>query len=69
MKTIKQQLLMAGMVEEDFSNHYSDLYVRVTPISKSFVAAYEFKNLVTMFIDNIEHVPFYEIPFAYCKED
>ena len=20
-------------------------------------------------IDNIEHVPFYEIPFAYCKED
>ena len=66
--TIKQELIHIGMKETDFDHHCSDLYVRVTPISKAFLATYKYKNMVTVFIDNIEHVPFYEIPFAYKEE-
>lgn len=49
----------------DIDHHESDLYLRITPISKKLIREYEFKNQVHVFRDNIEHVLWYEIPFAY----
>ena len=57
-----------GMKEEDFSRYESDLYVRVTPISTKFLETYQFKGQVERFTDNIEHVSFYDFPFAAMKE-
>lgn len=42
----------------------SDLYLKVTPVSKELVAQYKFKHQVTTFIDNIDHELWYELPFA-----
>lgn len=43
----------------------SDLYLKVTPTSKKLIASYEYKNQVRVFIDNIDHVPWYDVPFGY----
>ena len=53
----------------DHTSFNSDLYLRVTPASKALVDKYEYKNLVSTFIDNIDHVLWYEIPFAYYKKE
>ena len=53
------------MDSKDIDHHYSDLYLRVTDKSRELVNEYDYKNLVTTFIDNIDHVLWYEIPFAY----
>ena len=45
----------------------STLYVKVTPESKRIVNRYRFKSQVSEFIDNIDHEPWYEIPFAFPK--
>ena len=52
--------------EEIDSQHElgSDLYLKVTPISTALIKQYEFKENVTKFRDNINHEPWYEIPFA-----
>ena len=42
----------------------SDLYLKVTPISTVLIQQYDFKEMVTKFIDNIEHTLWYDIPFA-----
>lgn len=42
----------------------SDLYLKVTPISTTLIQKYDFKEMVTTFIDNIEHTLWYDIPFA-----
>jgi hypothetical protein len=42
----------------------SDLFLKVTPVSKELVAQYDFKENVTTFIDNIDHERWYEIPFG-----
>lgn len=49
----------------DVDHHCSDLYLRVTPESQKLINKYEYKHLVSTFIDNIDHVLWYEIPFAY----
>lgn len=66
--SVKEQLMALGMKEEDFGRYESDLYVRVTPVSTKFLETYQFKNQVERFIDQIEHVPFYDFPFAAMKE-
>lgn len=50
--------------EEIDSQHElgSDLYLKVTPISKALIEQYE--GNVTTFIDNIDHELWYDIPFA-----
>ena len=55
--------------KEHIDHHYSDLYVKVTPISTDLIARYENKFMVSKFIDNIEHKLWYEIPFGYCDYD
>lgn len=52
----------------DIDHHDSDLYLKVTPVSRELVQQYDYKNLVTTFIDNIDHVLWYEIPFAWTGE-
>ena len=54
---------------EYIDHYYSDLYVKVTPISTDLIAQYENKFMVSKFIDNIEHKLWYEIPFGYCDYD
>lgn len=49
---------------KDIDTHESDLYLRVNEISKKLIAAYDFKNLVNTFIDNIDGVLWYDIPFC-----
>lgn len=50
---------------KDIDHHESDLYLRKTVKSEKLINEYEFRNLVSVFRDNIDHVSWYEIPFAY----
>lgn len=61
--------LKEQMPPEYIDHYYSDLYVKVTPISTDLIAQYENKFMVSKFIDNIEHKLWYEIPFGYCDYD
>lgn len=56
----KAKLLMKP---EDIDTQESDLYLRVNAISRKLVGEYEYRNLVTTFIDNIDHELWYDIPF------
>ena len=53
----------------DIDHHCGDLYLRVTPKSQELIEKYEYKNKVSTFVDNIDHVLWYEIPFAYMGKD
>ena len=55
------------MKPEDIDSQHelgSDLYLKVTPISTTLIRQYDFKSQVTIFIDNIEHTLWYDIPVA-----
>lgn len=55
------------MRPEEIDNQHelgSDLYLKVTSISKALIQQYDFKEQVTTFFDNIEHTLWYDIPFA-----
>jgi len=43
----------------------SDMYVPVNAITKEIVSRYQFKKMVSIFTDNIDHIKYYDIPFAY----
>lgn len=64
MKDIYKKAL-ATMPCKDIDHWCSDLYLRVTPESEKLVAEYDFKGNVTKFIDQIDGVLWYNIPFAY----
>jgi hypothetical protein len=53
------------MQAADIDHHESDLYLRKNENSTKLVNEYEFKQNVTTFRDNIDHVLWYEIPFQY----
>ena len=64
--TTKQRLINAGMKEEDFSSHESDLYVRKTITSNKWIQDnYRHKDNVTIFKDEIEGKEWFELPFGY----
>lgn len=42
----------------------SDLFLKITPISTALIEQYDFRENVKKFIDNIDHEPWYDIPFA-----
>lgn len=50
----------------DIDHHASDLYLRVTPASTALVERFQYSHMVTRFIDNIDRVPWYNLPFCYC---
>ena len=65
MKNIYEKALQC-MKPDEIDHHETDLYLLVNETSKALVNEYDYKNLVTVFISNIEpRVPWYEIPFAY----
>ena len=55
----------AGIPAEHIDHWQSDLYLKVTPETTALVNKYRSKNNVTKFIDDIDHEPWYEVPFAY----
>lgn len=62
--TIYEELCKV-MGTKEMDHWESTLYVKVTPESKRIVNRYRFKSQVSEFIDNIDHEPWYEIPFAF----
>lgn len=67
MKEIRKEL-----PEKDIDHHATDLYVRVSPKSTEIIKKYGIDKgaLLSTFIDNIDHVKWYEVPFIYnesCK--
>ena len=69
MTDIMKAVHAAKIPPEHIDHHESDLYLKVTPETTEIISRYEFKKLVTKFIDNINHELWYDIPFAYYKED
>lgn len=53
------------MKPEEIDHWQSDLYLKVTPESKRLVNSYEYRANVTVFHDEIEHRPWFDIPFEY----
>lgn len=49
----------------DIDHHGSDLYIKVTPASQALLNRFQYRHLVTTFIDNIDHVLWYDLPFCY----
>ena len=49
----------------DIDHHASDLYIRVTPESQALLDRFQYRHMVTTFIDNIDHVRWYDLPFCY----
>lgn len=58
-------MAVQNMDPNDISHWNSDLYLRVNEVSKQLVNEYRFKNLVSTFIDQIDGVLWYDIPFAF----
>lgn len=55
---------------EDERGHWmSDLYCKVTQKTKEVIDQYEYRSNVEIFIDQITHTPWYDIPFAYPYRD
>lgn len=63
---------MAGLENipsEDIDHWETDLYLRKTPKTTELIKTKLPKSFnVTTFIDDIDHVPWYEIPFAFPKQ-
>ena len=53
------------MNAKDIDHHASDLYLRKNSVSEKLVEEYEYKEQVKTFKDNIDHVLWYEISFAF----
>lgn len=65
MKAIAAANIPPGHID----HHASDLYLKVTPETTEIINNYQYKDNVTKFIDNIDSELWYDIPFAYYKED
>lgn len=59
----------AGIPAEHIDHWQSDLYLKVTPETTALVNKYCYKKQVKKFIDNIDHEPWYEVPFAYYESE
>ena len=53
------------MDAKDIAHWQSDLYLRRNAISEKLISEYKFKANVKQFRDQIDHVIWYDIPFAY----
>ena len=65
MITNIHELAAQRMAPEDIDHHGIDLYLRVNDISRELMNEYKYKRLVETFIDNIDHVLWYDVPFAW----
>ena len=55
------------MKPEEIDHWQTDLYLKVTPVSKRIVEEYDYRNKVSMFIVLGDGL-WYDIPFAYTPE-
>ena len=63
-----ERLARERMKPEEIDHWESDLYLKVTPVSKELIDRYEYPLQVERFISNIEpHVPWYCIWWAHNK--
>lgn len=53
------------MSKEDIDHYRSDLYLRKNKISDGLIEDYDLKSNVSIFVDNIDQVPWYEIMWEY----
>lgn len=69
MKDLTPATIHAAALEAlpacDIDHHASDLYIRVTPASQALLDRFQYRHMVTTFIDNIDHVHWYDLPFCY----
>ncbi|HMG11726.1 MAG TPA: hypothetical protein VK571_00990 [Gemmatimonadaceae bacterium] len=68
MNAINSTDLYAQLLAADvpIDHHESDLYVKVTDVSRPIVRTYEFySSNVTVFTSRIDGAQWYDIPFAY----
>lgn len=69
MKDLTPATIYAAALEAlpaaDIDHHESDLYIKVTPASMALLERFQYRHLVTTFIDNIDHVRWYDLPFCY----
>lgn len=71
MKTLMERLLEAGYPKDQMYHHYSDLYIFVTPITKSVVDKWCKDNgyhrylFISTFHDQITGNLMYDIAFQY----
>lgn len=61
-ESIYDEMVKKGI---ECSNHYSDLYVPVNPVTIEIVKQYEFKEGVRVFTSKIDGKAMFDIPFAY----
>lgn len=59
------EIAMKLLPAEDIDHHETDLYIRKTPESTKLINKMKNKSLLSTFIDNIDHVVWYELPFCY----
>lgn len=59
--SVYEQLQAAGV---PLDHHESDLYAKVTPVSRAIVAGYEHRAIVQTFCGS-DGTAWYDIPFAY----
>ena len=59
------ELATARMAPEEIDSHESDLYLKKTEVSEALVAEYQHRDNVTTFVDQIEGILWYDVPFAY----
>lgn len=67
--TVDVMDLIKDIDPDDIDHHQSDLYLRKTPETTAIIKQLPpgVSSMVTTFIDPIDHVRWYEIPFAYHK--
>ena len=71
MKTLREQMLAAGITEDQLGNWCSDLYVLKSLESTKVLESYEFKSNVTTFVSEAEPYKgkvWYDIPFGCMDE-
>lgn len=59
------QKAVSRIPSNDIDHWESDLYLRKTPQTDALIREYEYKANVKVFRDNIDHVLWYDVPFAY----
>ena len=57
------QMALERMQPEEIDHHESDLYLKVTPISRELIALYPYKRNVRTF--GSEGAAWFDIPFAH----
>ena len=61
-KSIYKQAVLLG---EDIDYHESDLYIKVSPVSRELVNGYKHKDQVKTFISQIDNAAWFEVPFEF----